>query len=106
MAVTLYTDRRMIEHRVPGRHPERPERLQAILRHLERTGYAGTCPSGRVREATRDELLRVHEPDTCGKSRLSRLGAAARLIPTRGSFLIRWWPPGWPPGRRSRPSRT
>jgi acetoin utilization deacetylase AcuC-like enzyme len=62
MAVTLYTDRRMIEHRVPPRHPERPERLQAILRHLERTGYVNTCPSGKVREATREELLRVHEP--------------------------------------------
>jgi acetoin utilization deacetylase AcuC-like enzyme len=61
MAVTLYTDRRMIEHQVPGRHPERPERLQAILRHLERTGYLNTCPSGRVREATREELLRVHQ---------------------------------------------
>ena len=39
MAVTLFTDRRMLDHRVPARHPERPERLQAILRHLERTGY-------------------------------------------------------------------
>jgi acetoin utilization deacetylase AcuC-like enzyme len=63
MAVTLYTDRRMIEHRVPGRHPERPERLQAILRHLERSGYMNTCRSGVVREATREELLRVHRPE-------------------------------------------
>ncbi|MGC8643517.1 MAG: histone deacetylase family protein [Isosphaeraceae bacterium] len=62
MAVTLYTDRRMLEHKVPPRHPERPERLQAILRHLERTGYVHTCPSGTVREATRDELLRLHTP--------------------------------------------
>ena len=61
MAVTLYTDRRMIEHRVPGPHPERPERLTAILRHLERSGYLNTCPSGRVREATNEELSRVHE---------------------------------------------
>ena len=60
MVVTLYTDKRMTEHRVPERHPERPERLQAILRHLERTGYLESCPSGLVREATRDELLRVH----------------------------------------------
>ena len=67
MAVTLFTDRRMIEHRVPARHPERPERLQAILRHLERTGYDGTCPSGQVREATRDELLRVHEAGYLGE---------------------------------------
>jgi acetoin utilization deacetylase AcuC-like enzyme len=63
MAVSLYTDRRMIEHHVPPRHPERPERLQAILRHLERTGYLKTCPSGHVREATREELLRVHRPE-------------------------------------------
>jgi acetoin utilization deacetylase AcuC-like enzyme len=61
MAVTLYTDRRMIEHRVPERHPERPERLTAILRHLERTGYLTTCPSGRVIEASNKELSRVHE---------------------------------------------
>jgi acetoin utilization deacetylase AcuC-like enzyme len=63
MVVTLYTDRRMIDHRVPGRHPERPERLQAILRQLERLGYTNTCPAGKVREVTREELLRVHRPD-------------------------------------------
>src|ERR1700678_3744372 len=60
MSVTLFTDRRMLNHRVPARHPERPERLQAILRHLERTGYLATCPGGVVREATDDELRRVH----------------------------------------------
>jgi len=60
MAVTLYTDRRMIEHRVPKGHPERPERLETILRHLDRTGYTASCPSGMVREATAEELRRVH----------------------------------------------
>jgi len=62
MAVTLYTDRRMIEHRPPAGHPERPERLEAILRHLERTGYMKSCPAGTVREATDEELLRIHSP--------------------------------------------
>ncbi len=60
MAVTLYTDRRMIEHHVPPRHPERPERLEAILRHLQRTGYLASCRMAKVREATVDELRRVH----------------------------------------------
>jgi acetoin utilization deacetylase AcuC-like enzyme len=60
MVVSLFTDRRMLDHRVPARHPERPERLQAVLRHLERVGLWDTCPHGTVREATRDELLRVH----------------------------------------------
>jgi acetoin utilization deacetylase AcuC-like enzyme len=63
MAVALFTDPRMVDHRVPARHPERPERLQAILRHLERTGYLATCPAGVVREATDAELLRIHPAD-------------------------------------------
>jgi acetoin utilization deacetylase AcuC-like enzyme len=60
MTVSLFTDRRMIDHKVPDRHPERPERLQMILRHLERTGYLAACPAGTVRAATDDELARVH----------------------------------------------
>src|SRR4051812_13633124 len=58
--VTLFTDERMLDHAPPPTHPERPERLEAILRHLARTGLARTCPGGRVRTATREELLRVH----------------------------------------------
>ena len=60
--VTIFADERMLDHAPPLRHPERPERLQAILRHLERTGLSTTCPHGRVREATRMELARVHTP--------------------------------------------
>jgi len=60
--VTLFSDRRMLDHAPEHRHPERPERLQAILRHLDRTGLATTCPAGTVREATRAELSRVHAP--------------------------------------------
>ena len=82
MAVTLYTDRRMLEHRVPGRHPERPERLQAILRHLERTGYSNTCPSGLVREATSEELLRVHESGYLREIEAAR-GAGRRICRPR-----------------------
>jgi acetoin utilization deacetylase AcuC-like enzyme len=63
MAVALFTDRRMIDHRVPTPHPERPERLQAVLRQLERAGYHNTCPSFPVHEATLEELARVHTPD-------------------------------------------
>jgi acetoin utilization deacetylase AcuC-like enzyme len=58
--VTLYTDKRMLDHVPPPRHPERPERLQVILRQLDRTGLRAKFPPGTVREATRAELLRVH----------------------------------------------
>ena len=58
--VTLFTDPRMLDHAPPPRHPERPERLEAILRHLDRTGLRKSCPAGNVRAATRAELSRVH----------------------------------------------
>ena len=58
--VTLFTDPRMIDHQPPSRHPEKPERLAAILRHLKRTGLDVACPSGVVSPATDEQLLRVH----------------------------------------------
>jgi acetoin utilization deacetylase AcuC-like enzyme len=58
--VMLFTDPRMLDHAPPARHPERPERLRAVLRQLERTGLMQSSPRGTVREATREELLRVH----------------------------------------------
>jgi acetoin utilization deacetylase AcuC-like enzyme len=58
--VTLFTDERMLDHHPPKHHPERPERLQAILRHLDRTGLRRRCAAGKVRDATRAELARVH----------------------------------------------
>jgi acetoin utilization deacetylase AcuC-like enzyme len=58
--VMLFTDPRMLDHVTARGHPERPERLEAILRHLKRTGLMFTCPAGNVREATDEELLRVH----------------------------------------------
>ena len=48
------------EHAKEG-HPERPERLVAVDRELERTGLAAAFAPLAVREATRDELLLAHE---------------------------------------------
>jgi acetoin utilization deacetylase AcuC-like enzyme len=56
----LFSDPRMLEHIPSPTHPERPERLRAVLRHLERTGIAGRCSNMPVRPATDEELLRVH----------------------------------------------
>ena len=126
MAVGLFTDRRMLDHRVPARHPERPERLQAILRQLERTGYHNTCPSGPVREATAEELGRVHaaeylaevfqleaegggmlDPDTWvlpGSGLAARLAAGAAIEAV--SFVMAApRPPGAVPGPSARPPR-
>ena len=63
---TLFTDLRMAEHFAGPRHPERPERLLYLLRHLDRVGLAQACRRGTVRPATDEELLRVHTPDLIG----------------------------------------
>jgi len=105
MAVAVYTDRRMSEHRTPAHHPERPERLQGILRHLEREGYLPACAGEAVREATAAELTRVHPADylervanieakgggmldldtwvSAGSNRAARLAAGACIAATK-----------------------
>ena len=60
--VTLFSDPRMLDHVPSPTHPERPERLRAVIRHLERMGISRHCPSRPVRPATDEELLRVHSP--------------------------------------------
>lgn len=60
--IRLYTDPRMIEHRPNPGHPERPERLSTILRHLDRTGQRARCEQPSVRPASDAELLTVHSP--------------------------------------------
>ena len=61
--VTLYSDQRMLDHVPNPAHPEKPDRLRAILRHLERTGISRYSPIQPARPASDGELLRVHSPE-------------------------------------------
>ena len=70
--VKLYTDSRMLDHQPHAGHPDRPERLATVLRHLERTGQLGRLPAGECRMATDDELRRVHSD-----SHIRQMGARA-----------------------------
>jgi acetoin utilization deacetylase AcuC-like enzyme len=56
MHVPVYTHPVMAEHRPGPGHPERPERLTAVLAALERLGL----DRREARPATREELERVH----------------------------------------------
>jgi acetoin utilization deacetylase AcuC-like enzyme len=94
--VLLVDDPRFGRHVPPGHHPERPERLvaaRAALAQLERPGHDGPqAPDGpkavplvsfdrvAVREATNEELGRVHSPRFV--EALAKLeGAQANLDP-------------------------
>ena len=63
-AAALVTDastpRLDLEHAYP-RHPERPERLSAILDHLDASGLRERMVQLAARDATDDEILAVHE---------------------------------------------
>lgn len=56
----LYSDSRFLDHET-GRHPERPERIQAIIRHLQRTGLDQQCQRPTWEPATLDQVCRVHD---------------------------------------------
>ena len=58
--VTLFSDPRMLEHVPSPTHPEKPDRLRAVLKHLDRTGITRANPIRPARPATDEELLRVH----------------------------------------------
>lgn len=56
----LYTDPAFLEHRT-GSHPERPERLMAITRQLERTGLDQRCQRPAWEPISTGRLARVHK---------------------------------------------
>ncbi len=60
--VHLYTDLRMLAHRPWSWHPECPDRLSAILDHLEHNGQRRRCVMGEFGPAADELLSRVHDP--------------------------------------------
>ncbi len=60
MATGLVDDDRFLLHRAPYEHPEHPGRLSAIHGRLEEAGLVARCERVPAREATREELERIH----------------------------------------------
>jgi acetoin utilization deacetylase AcuC-like enzyme len=46
-----------------GRHPERPERLQAIENRLEKASLLSHCRAGKYQPLTEEQVLRLHSPE-------------------------------------------
>jgi acetoin utilization deacetylase AcuC-like enzyme len=76
----LFTHQRCLDHEMHTRHPERPARLRAVLRHLETSGLLQAM---EVRDATPVSptlLGRVHDPDY--------LLSLTRLVPASGLVAV------------------
>ena len=62
-AVLLFTDERLLEHDTGTWHPERAARLRSVLRGVDGAGLEDGVERRAPREASRDELARVHRPE-------------------------------------------
>ncbi|BAC89216.1 histone deacetylase family protein [Gloeobacter violaceus] len=62
MLPVIYTDR-FLEHRTGAMHPERPQRLAAIVERLRRSPLAPSLAWQEPRQATREQLLWVHSAE-------------------------------------------
>lgn len=58
--IAVVEDRLFLEHRAPEGHPERPERLFSARQALEQAALEGALDRLAPRDATDDELARVH----------------------------------------------
>ena len=76
----LLTHSNCLRHEMGNRHPERPERLAAVLLHLDETGLAAELDVREAPEASRTDLARVH-----GETFLDTL---EQLSPTQGLVRI------------------
>jgi acetoin utilization deacetylase AcuC-like enzyme len=63
VATFVCTDELFLRHRPLGEHPERPERLTAILRGIDTSDLRDRIRRLPARKATAEELGRVHSPD-------------------------------------------
>lgn len=70
--LAVIDDALFLEHRAPAQHPERPERLLAARRGIERATVRHQPTLLPARDATDEELLRVHT-----ESHVVRIGQAA-----------------------------
>ncbi len=59
----LVYDKRMLQHvnEFNPNHPETPERIERTWSDLESSGLLQRCITVDAREATKDEILLVHE---------------------------------------------
>jgi acetoin utilization deacetylase AcuC-like enzyme len=66
VTVGFVTHESSLAHEMPTGHPERPDRITAIVTHLESTGLLGRLEQHRPEQAPRELLELVHGPELLG----------------------------------------
>jgi len=59
----LYSHQRFLDHEMQPGHPESPDRLRAVLRHLESSSLLQAMTMREPTPASAEALLRVHDAD-------------------------------------------
>ncbi|MGB0767380.1 MAG: histone deacetylase family protein, partial [Phycisphaeraceae bacterium] len=62
MTLGLYYDERFLDHDTGRGHPERPDRLRAVVKHLKETERWAKLEHPAFEPATRKQIERVHLP--------------------------------------------
>lgn len=62
MSVGLYYDKRFLDHDTGKGHPERPDRLRAVVKHLNETGLWDKLKHPAFEPAEREAIELVHKP--------------------------------------------
>jgi acetoin utilization deacetylase AcuC-like enzyme len=79
VTVLLVTHPRYLDHDAGRGHPERPERLTAVLEGIEAAGIGGAIARLEPRRASPDELARVHDESLLRLLQRVRDAGGARL---------------------------
>ena len=79
MPALLLTHERYLDHDLGRGHPERPDRLRAVLAGIEGAGLGEAVTREVPRAATTDELARVHDPGLVAMIERSSLGGGGWL---------------------------
>jgi len=81
MGLLFVTHEAYLDHVTGDRHPERPERLGAVIDATRRTDVSDALIPVVPRAATIDEILRVHAESLVEKARVTIASGGGRLDP-------------------------
>jgi len=85
---TLIYDDVFLLHKPPFNHPERPERLQAILKLLKEESFLDTLEILPPAEASKEQILAVHSPEHYSYVKNS-IAQGRTLLDSGDTFIVK-----------------